>query len=100
MQNLFVITVTFTEPTSEVERYIDAHRNFLDEALKNGVLLISGAQKPKIGGVIIGRFWSMDEAEAFVHQDPLNIANVARYEIVEFSPSRYPPEIATILKKA
>ncbi len=88
MQNLFAITVTFTQPLAEVEKYMDAHRNFLDEALKSGVLLISGGRNPKVGGMIVCKFWSMDEAQAFVHQDPLCVADVADYDVVEFTPSR------------
>ncbi len=99
MQNLFVITVTFMQPLAEVEKYMDAHRDFLDEALKSGVLLISGGRNPKVGGVIICKFWSMDEAQAFVHQDPLCVANVADYDVVEFTPSRFAPEIAECIKK-
>jgi len=98
MQNLFVIIVTFTKPKEEVEKYLEAHRNFLDYALKNGTLMLSGAQNPKVGGVIIGRFWSLDEAQAFVHQDPLCVADVASYEVTEFSPSRCIPEFEGYLR--
>jgi uncharacterized protein YciI len=99
MKNIFVITVTFTEPHSEVERYMEAHRNFLDDALKSGSLIMSGGQNPKVGGVIICKFWSRDEAQAFTHSDPLNVANVAKYEIVEFYLSRCATEIKDYICK-
>lgn len=100
MKNIFVITVTFTEPHSEVEKYMEAHRNFLDDALKSGSLIMSGGQNPKVGGVIVCKFWSKDEAQAFIHADPLNVADVAKYEIVEFCPSRCASEIKDYLCKA
>jgi uncharacterized protein YciI len=89
MKNIFVITVTYTKPMEEVERYLEAHREFLDKGYKKGVLLLSGAQVPRIGGVIIGKFWSKEEAEAFIHTDPFFVAQVAKYDIVEFVPSKY-----------
>jgi len=93
MKNIFVITITYTKPISEIERYLEAHRNFLTDWYEKGVLMMSGPQNPRIGGVIIGRFWSMDEAQAFIHADPFNVADVADYDIVEFVPSRYANEI-------
>jgi uncharacterized protein YciI len=93
MKNIFVITVTFKAPMSEVEKYMEAHRGFLDDALKSGVLMMSGGRNPKVGGVIVCKFWSMDEAQAFIHQDPLCVADVADYDVVEFSPSRCADEI-------
>lgn len=100
MKNIFVITVTFKAPTSEIEIYMEAHRGFLDDALKAGTLMMSGGRNPKVGGVIICKFWSMDEAQAFIHQDPLCVADVADYDVVEFTPSRCAPEIAECIKKA
>jgi uncharacterized protein YciI len=93
MQNIFVITVTYTKPIVEVEIYLEAHRNFLTDGYSRGILIMSGPQNPRVGGVIIGKFWSMDEAKAFIHADPFDVANVASYDIAEFVPSRYADEI-------
>lgn len=93
MRNIFVITVTYTKPLEEVEKYLEDHREFLANGYKNGALLLSGAQKPRIGGVIIGRFWSKEEAEALIHTDPFFVAQVAKYDIVEFVASKYASEL-------
>ncbi len=98
MRNVFVIVIKYTKPLTEVEKYLEAHRNFLDSAIKNGTLMLSGAQNPRIGGVIIGRFWSLDEAQAFVHQDPFSVADVASYTVTEFTPSRFAPEFEGYLQ--
>jgi uncharacterized protein YciI len=93
MRNIFVITVTYTKSIVDVEKYLEAHREFLAEGYAKGFLMMSGAQNPRIGGVIIGRFWSKEEAEAFVHIDPFFVADVAKYDIVEFVPSKYAEDI-------
>lgn len=93
MRNIFVITVTYTKPLEEVEKYLQDHRDFLANGYKKGVLLLSGAQVPRVGGVIIGRFWSKEEATAFIHTDPFFVAKVADYNIVEFVASKYASEL-------
>ncbi|MDD3467999.1 MAG: YciI family protein [Campylobacterales bacterium] len=99
MRNIFVITVTYTKPLEEVEKYLEDHREFLANGYKKGFLLLSGAQVPRVGGIIIGRFWSKEEAEAFIHKDPFFVAKVAEYNITEFVASKYAAEIGEMLCK-
>jgi uncharacterized protein YciI len=97
MRNIFVITVTYTKTIEEVEKYLEDHREFLANGYKKGVLLLSGAQVPRVGGIIIGRFWSKEEATAFVHADPFFVAKVAEYDIVEFAASKYADDLEALL---
>ena len=89
MKNIFVILVTYEKPIEEVEGHLEAHREFLAEGYKNGILMMSGGQNPRIGGVIVGRFNSKEEANEFISKDPFFIHSVAKYELTEFVPSKY-----------
>lgn len=91
--SLFVFIVTFTKDKSEVEKYMGGHREFLDKALADGLLVMSGGRATKTGGIIIARLGSLDEANAFIGTDPLKVNSVAEYEVHEFAPSRMPDEI-------
>ena len=44
MKNIFVILVTYEKPIEEVERHLEAHREFLAEGYKNGILMMSGSK--------------------------------------------------------
>lgn len=92
--NLFLIVVTFSKPAEEVEAFLPQHREFLKKAFDEGVLMVSGSQNPRVGGVIIGRFEDRPMAESFIQGDPFYMADVADYEIVEFVPSRAIPQLS------
>jgi uncharacterized protein YciI len=62
------------------------HRAYLDEGYNSGILLVSGRKNPITGGIIIGKFSSADEANAFMSKDPFIINKVAEYSLTEFSP--------------
>ena len=93
MKNVFVIIVTYQKPMDEVEKHLEAHRAFLADGYKSGTLMMSGGQNPRIGGVIVGRFGSKDEANEFISKDPFFAHSVAKYELTEFVPSKYADEI-------
>ncbi|GAD18528.1 YciI family protein [Helicobacter fennelliae] len=86
MQHLFIIEVKYQTSLEVVESHLANHRSFLQEWYKKGVLLASGPQNPKVGGMIIGRFESLDKAKEFTKQDPFYTHNIATYHFTEFDP--------------
>lgn len=85
---LFVLILTYTRPIEEVDRLLEAHRNYLTRYYEEGNFLTSGAQEPRVGGVILARAESKALIESVIANDPFLIAEVARYTIVEFHPTR------------
>ena len=71
MKNVFVMIVTYQKPMDEVEKHLEAHRAFLADGYKSGALMTSGGQNPRIGGVIVGRFGSKDEAKRIYLKRPV-----------------------------
>ena len=84
---MFVILLHYLKPLSEVDRFVDEHRAFLERHYAAGHFLLSGRQEPRSGGVIIARGETRTQIEAIVREDPFNREQIARYEIVEFVPS-------------
>lgn len=86
MKNLFVLLVQYTAPLADIEANLAAHRSYLQAGYDKGFLLASGPRTPREGGVIIGKFDDKAAAETFSKNDPFVRQNLARYEILEFTP--------------
>lgn len=84
MAQLFVALVNYIKPYEDIAKHLDAHRAYLKKGYESGFLLASGPRIPKDGGIIIGKFSSRTEAEAFAKDDPFTKNNLARYEFLTF----------------
>ena len=84
---MFVITLTYSKPTEEIDALLAAHREFLREQYDNGVFLMSGRMVPRTGGIIIASADSRADIEAIVELDPFHLAGAATYTITEFVPT-------------
>jgi uncharacterized protein YciI len=82
----FVIEIVYKASIKKIEEVLADHRNFLQKGYENGMLLMSGPQLPRIGGVVIARANSMEEIAEFFSNDPYNINGLAHYQYIEFNP--------------
>lgn len=81
---LFVCNVIYTRPQDEVKKIVEEHRAYLKEGYRQGFLLASGPKVSGKGGIIIGKFDSLESAIIFSKSDPYCINGVAEYEFIEF----------------
>lgn len=86
---MFIAILTYKKPLSEVDRFLQVHRDFLAEHYAAGELITSGPQTPRVGGVIMLKARDRKAAEAILSQDPFNINQIADYQIVEFTPTLF-----------
>lgn len=87
---MFAVILTYHKPIEDIEAHTAPHRAFLDSLYADGVLLISGPQIPRTGGVLIahgGR--SKDELWSILQGDPFHTAGIATYDIYEFNPVKH-----------
>lgn len=82
----FVVELTYKAPLETMDRHVAAHRTFLQEGYDAGILLMSGPQTPRVGGVIIARAESKELLDGFLARDPFRIERLADYRFVEFTP--------------
>jgi uncharacterized protein YciI len=80
----FVIEITYHVPAEQLGETVGEHRAFLDGGYQSGLLLMSGPQKPKIGGMVIARAESVDDLRAFFAGDPFQRKGLAGYRFIEF----------------
>ncbi len=86
---MFIAIVTYKKPLEEVDRFLQAHRDYLAVHYAAGHLIASGPQTPRVGGVIMIKAESRAEVDSFISQDPFNINGIADYQIVEFTPTKF-----------
>lgn len=84
---MFIAILTYKKPLSEVDKYLQAHRDYLAEHYATGDFIASGPQNPRIGGVIMIKAADREAVNVIISQDPFNINGIAGYQIVEFTPT-------------
>lgn len=84
---MFIAILTYKKPLEEVDRYLQAHRDYLAKHYAAGDFIASGPQTPRVGGVIMIKAENRIVVEAIITQDPFNINGIADYQIVEFTPT-------------
>lgn len=82
----FIVEVTYKAPIAQIDAALAEHRAFLQKGYDAGLLLCSGPQEPRVGGVIVARAKSLDALKAFFAADPYLVRALGDYRFVEFSP--------------
>ncbi len=86
---MFIAILTYRKPLEEVDRHLQAHRDYLAEHYAAGDFIASGPQAPHIGGVIMIKADNRAAVDSIIAQDPFNINGIADYQIVEFTPTMF-----------
>lgn len=94
---MFIVNLKYRVPVSEVEKYQQAHREFLDYYYKMGLFLVSGPLKPRTGGVIIALTQDKEYLESILQKDPYYLAEIAEYNFVEFVPVMHREELRSLI---
>lgn len=86
---MFAYNLTYQKPLEEVDAFLSAHRAFLDEQYQLGHFICSGVKTPRIGGFILVNLPDLATAKSVMEQDPFYQNGIAKYELIEFTPSKY-----------
>lgn len=84
---LFLDLLKYVRPIEEIDIHLEAHREWLERAIEEGAVLMAGRRDPRIGGVIIVKAATIDEARWLVEADPFIVARVAEYELIAWEPT-------------
>ena len=84
---MFIVSLTYTAPLAKIDARLAAHRAWLETQYAAGIFLMSGAKVPRDGGIILARAPSRGALERILSEDPFALADLARYEITEFTPT-------------
>ena len=86
---MFIAILTYKKPIEKVDRFLQAHRDYLSEHYAAGDFIASGPQTPRIGGVIMIKADNREAVDSIIVQNPFNINGIADYQIVEFTPTMF-----------
>lgn len=94
---MFIVQLTYKVPLTEVDKYLQAHREFLDYYYKQGLLLASGPMKPRVGGILLAMTQDKAYLESILQQDPYHLAEIADYQLIEFTPVMHRDELKALI---
>jgi uncharacterized protein YciI len=86
---MFIVLLTYKASLEEVDRYLLAHRSFLDEGYQQNLLIASGPKNPRVGGVLLSQLTDRAQLDSFLQKDPFYLHAIAEYEIIEFNPVKW-----------
>ena len=96
---MFIAILTYKKTLEEVDRFLQAHREYLAEHYSAGNFIASGPQTPRVGGVIMIKAENRAVVDSIIAQDPFNINGIAEYHIIEFTPTMFcEPILSDLLK--
>jgi len=87
----------YQKPLSEVEKFLAEHKTYLDKYYSTKNFIASGRQNPRVGGVILCKAESKEEILSIIKEDPFFVNDIAKYEIIEFEPTKYLAEFKGVL---
>ncbi len=82
----FIVEVIYRVPAEALDDVTPLHREFLRAGYEGGMLLFSGPQVPRVGGIIVARAESVELIEGFFARDPYRLQGLADYRFIEFNP--------------
>lgn len=86
---MFLIVLKYEKSIDEVIKHLDDHMFFLEKYYKLNKFICSGRQEPRTGGIILCNANNKEEINSIIKEDPFYKNNIAKYEIVEFIPSKF-----------
>jgi uncharacterized protein YciI len=94
---MYVVLLKYVKPIEDVDRVVAPHRAYLDTLIESGVLLASGPQIPRTGGVFLVKGIDRTELSDILAKDPFAREGIAEYSVVEFDPIKRNPALSGIL---
>lgn len=95
---MFFAVLTYQKSLELVEENLEAHNQYLDKNYKLGHFIFSGRRKPRVGGVILINQDSEDKVLEIIKEDPFYVKEIAKYELIDFVPSKHAEGFKTFIK--
>jgi len=86
---MFIIILKYEKSIKSVEQHLEEHIMFLEKYYALNKFICSGRQEPRTGGIILCNSKGKEEVNLIIKEDPFYINQVAKYEIIEFIPTKY-----------
>lgn len=94
---MFVILLRFSANKAGASQFMDAHNQWIQRGMEDGVFLVVGSLESRAGGAIIAHGAPRSEVEALVANDPFVREKVVEAEIHEITPGSTDPRLGFLL---
>ena len=85
---MFIVSLTYIAETTEIDKHLAEHIDYLEKNYRSGTFLASGRKVPRTGGVILAKTDSREALESILREDPFSLFNLAKYDVTEFVASK------------
>lgn len=85
---MFIVNLSYLKPLDVADQFMAEHIAFLNHYFAQGVFIASGRKVPRTGGIILANASSRDALEEILAHDPFKREAIARFEIIEFTPTK------------
>jgi uncharacterized protein YciI len=96
---MYAVILCYKLPIAEVEKHVEAHRQWLGENYAAANFLLSGPQRPRIGGFILAAAMERDQLNGILQNDPFCQNGVAEYEVVDVAPTTTDDRLSFLIEK-
>ncbi|ANE79398.1 hypothetical protein A7U43_08735 [Mycobacterium adipatum] len=90
---MFVVLLRFADNKSAAADHMAAHRDWVQQGVDDGVLVLVGGIHPGVGGALIATGISREEIAQRVADDPFVVHEVVGAEIAEIEPNITDPRL-------
>jgi uncharacterized protein YciI len=80
---MYILNVSFIKPADEVAPHIPTHSAWVTKYFAEGLFLMAGPKKSKLGGVIITKSMDKKLLMKILAEDSYVIEDVAEYQIID-----------------
>ena len=94
---MFIVILKYEKPIETVMSYLEEHIIFLEKYYAIDKFICSGRQEPRTGGIILCNAKDKTEVNSIIKEDPFYINNIAKYEVIEFIPTKYSDDFSKFI---
>ncbi|WP_087017184.1 YciI family protein [Thaumasiovibrio subtropicus] len=91
---MHVVLLKFAENKILASQFMDAHKNWIQQGIDDGVFLVVGSITDGSGGTILAHDIERDALVARVKQDPFVERDIVSAEIISVSANHLDPRLA------
>jgi uncharacterized protein YciI len=95
---MFILSLSYKKDLSEVEKWMEAHVQFLDKYYAAKKFIFSGRKNPRTGGIILVRDVDRETLSTIIKEDPFYQNELADYDITEVIPTKYDADFASFVE--
>ena len=96
---MYAIILRYKRPLTDVDKHVEAHREWLRKNYAAGTFQISGRQRSGVGGFILASAIERAQLDAILAGDPFGQNDVADYEVIEVAPSMADERLSFLIEK-